>query len=112
LASSFTTILAVLVPTSLGMNVTVIVQLAPPAKLYGGAGAGGEIGHVFVEVKSLAFVPVIEMLEMAWGALSLLVRTVIMEALVVSWFCGPKSKLLGETLIGATVGTTPAPELK
>jgi len=33
LASSFTTILAVLVSTSLGVNVTAIVQLAPAAKL-------------------------------------------------------------------------------
>jgi hypothetical protein len=42
LASSFTTILAVLVPTSLGVKVTVIVQLIPYPRVF------GLIGQLFV----------------------------------------------------------------
>ena len=106
MASSFTTILADLVPTSLGVKVTVIMQLEPDARLF------GLIGQLFVWMKLLAFVPITETLEIMWEALSLLVRTVIIDALVVPWFCGPKSRLLGDTLMGATVGTTPAPGVK
>jgi hypothetical protein len=50
LASSFTAILAVLLPAALGVNVTVMLQLAPPARL---------LGQVFVWLKSPGFVPVI-----------------------------------------------------
>jgi hypothetical protein len=107
LASSFTTTLAVLVPTSLGVKVTAIVQLPPPANV--------PVEQVFVgakKAKLLALVPMIAMLEIVCGTLSLLVRTVVITALVVPWFWAAKSRLLGDTLIGATVGTTPAPGLK
>jgi hypothetical protein len=106
LASSFTATLAVLVPTSLGVKVTAIVQLPPPAKM--------PVEQVFVgakKAKLLALVPVIAMLEIVCETLSLLVRTVVITAPVVRWACGTKSRLLGDTLIGATVGTTPAPGL-
>ena len=104
-APSTMVIFAVRVPTSLGVNVTVIVQLDPVDK-------GLSDAQLSVSVKSLALVPPFVMLEMVYETLSLLVRTAVMAALVVPWFCGVKSRLLGDTLIGAMVGTTPAPELK
>ena len=77
LASSLSTIFAVLVPTSLGVNITVIEQLAPPASAF------GLIGQLFVWVKLAAFVPITATLEMVWAALSLLVRTVVIDPLTV-----------------------------
>jgi hypothetical protein len=101
LAVSLIAILAVLVPTSLGVNVTLIVQLAPPASVDELA------GHVLlVVVKSPASVPVIEMPEMVYELLSLLVRTAVRVALVVPTLCVPKSRLLGDAVIGAGVGIT------
>jgi hypothetical protein len=63
------TILAVSVPTSLGVKVALIVQLAPGAKV------AGETGQVLVEAKSLASVPAIVILEIVYATLSLFVRT-------------------------------------
>lgn len=103
LASSSTTILAVLVPTSLGVKVTVIVQLVPAVIAF------GKRGQLFVAAKSPAFVPAVAMLEIMCEALSLFVRTVVMLALVEPCICAAKPRLLGDTLMGATVGTTPAP---
>jgi hypothetical protein len=49
---------AVRLPPAVGLNVTLIVQLAPPATLP---------PHVFVSEKSPAFVPVTPMLEIDSG---------------------------------------------
>ena len=76
MASSFTPTFAVLVPTSLGVKMTVIVQLEPVPKLI------GFIGQVLVTAKSLAFAPVGVMLEMMCAALSLLVRVTVIAPLV------------------------------
>ena len=90
------------------MKVTVIVQLEPAAKVL-----IGDIGQLFVTVKSLAFAPLAAMLEMVWATPSLFVRVTLMgRRLVEPWFWVPKLRLLGDTLIGATVGTTPAAALK
>ena len=64
-------------------------------------------------VKSLAFVPVVVMLEIVWRCLSLFVITVVIGSRsYVPWLCATKVRLLGDTLIGAIVGTTPAPLLR
>jgi hypothetical protein len=52
------------------------------------------------------------MLEIVCETASLLVRTAVIAVLEVPCACGLKARLLGETLIGAMVGTTPAPGLK
>jgi hypothetical protein len=67
-------------------------------------------------VKSPASVPITEIPAIpaliVWEMLSLLVSVAVMAALGEPWLCGPKVRLLGETLIGGTVGTTPAIEFK
>ncbi len=106
MASSFTVSLAVLDPTSPGVNVTEIVQLAPDARVF------GEIGQLLPGAKSAALVPEIVTLEIVCETASLLVRTAVIAALVVPCFCVLKVRLLGEMLMGAMVGTTPDPGLK
>ena len=80
LASSFTETFADLDPTSPGVNVTVIVQLAPGARVLGAR------GQLFVGVKSLAFAPEMAMLVIVCETTSLLVRTAVWAGLVVPWF--------------------------
>jgi hypothetical protein len=63
LALSLTTIFAVLVATSLGVNVTYSVQLVPAAKLPGDGSAanGRQLFAPVAKAKSLAFAPIIAM---------------------------------------------------
>jgi hypothetical protein len=72
----------------------------------------GEIGQLFVAAKSPASVPEVVILEIVYATLSLLVRIAVSGVVVVPWACVRKSRLLGETLTGARLGTTPAPEVR
>jgi hypothetical protein len=60
--------LAVLVPTSPGVKVTLSVQLAPAARV---------LGQLFVAAKSPASVPEVVILEMVYATPSLLVRIAV-----------------------------------
>jgi hypothetical protein len=90
------------------------VQLAPEAKFAIERQLFGVPGPLGTKVKSAALVPPIWIPDPTklCGLLSLFVRTDVITALVVPWVWGLKFKLLGDTLIGAMVGTTPAPVLK
>lgn len=68
---------AVRIPVTVGVKVTLIVQLAFTARVELLA------GHVFVCAKSPAFVPVRVMLEMVSGAVPELVRVTLCAELVV-----------------------------
>jgi hypothetical protein len=103
LALSYIQILAVLVPTSLGVKDTVIVQLEPEGRVD---------GQLLIDVKSPASVPEIWTLEIMYEALSLFVTIAVIVWLVLPTSCAGKTRLLGDTLIGAAVGTTPAAALK
>ena len=94
-----------------GLNVTLIVQLLPAAKLE---------PQVCVWLNSLAFVPVIPMLRLAAEAV-LLVRVRLFAALVVPTATFPNDKEVGERLtdpaetlkksdMGAAVAAAPRPE--
>lgn len=92
---------AVRVPVAVGVNVTLMVQEALAASV------AGEIGHVVVPAKSLAFVPVMLMLVIVSAPGPLLVRPIFCAALVVFvvWF--PKLTLAVDRL---TRGPEPPPE--
>ena len=106
MAVSVTAIFAVLVPIIAGVSVTVMVQLLPLASVLGPTGQL-PIAAVF-RVKSLAFVPVTRTLEIVKGPLMLLVSVAVIDALAVPEPTEPKSRLLGDALASAMVGTTPA----
>jgi hypothetical protein len=86
-------------PATVGLNVTLIVQLLPAATL---------APHVLPCAKSPAFVPVTPMLDIASGLPPLLLSVTVCAALVLPTDCVPKLKLLAERL---TVGgvATPVP---
>jgi len=65
---------AVREPVALGVNVTLMVQLAPAARV---------APHEFVKAKLEAFVPVREMLVIVMLALPLLVNVTVLGLLVV-----------------------------
>jgi hypothetical protein len=64
-------------PVALGVNVTLIVQVALTASVF------GLIGQVFVSAKSVGFVPASAMLEIVRAAVPLLVSVTLCAALVV-----------------------------
>ena len=72
-ASSATERVAVRAPPPLGVNVTLIVQLAPAARV---------APHVVVFAKLFAFVPEIEIPEMAIGALPVFESVTVRAVLV------------------------------
>jgi hypothetical protein len=74
LASSLTLSVALSEPTTCGVNVTEMLQLAPPARV---------VPHVFVWLKSPEFAPVMPMLVIASGALPVLVSVAVCALLVV-----------------------------
>ena len=84
-------------PALAGVNVTLIVQLAPAATL---------VPQVLVWAKSPALVPLRVMLVMLRVALPLLVRVTELAALVVPTAWLPKLRLVGERL---TAGWVPVP---
>ena len=89
---------AVSLPLAVGVNVTLIVQLAP---------AASELPQVLVWAKALALAPVIATLVMLNVAVPLFVRVTVEAALLV-----PTAWLLKETLVGErlTAGAVPVPE--
>lgn len=107
MALSLTAIFAVLLPAAVGLNVTLMVQLPPPARV------AGLMGQLSNSMKSPGFVPVTVMLEIVKGPVWLFMRTAGMELLGLAtvWLTVPpllKSRLLGDALASAMVGTTPA----
>jgi hypothetical protein len=76
-ALSVTVTLAVRVPIAVGLNVTLIVQLAPAARVL------GLMGQVVLCAKSPALVPVIPILLMVSAAVPLFVSVTVFGALVV-----------------------------
>jgi hypothetical protein len=84
-------------PTALGVNVTVIVQSTPAARV---------AGQVLVEVKSPALVPVTLMLEIDRFVFPLFVNVVDWEGLVVPTDWLAKVRLAGDRL---TAGPEPVP---
>jgi len=75
------------VPVAVGVRVTLIVQLAPAARL---------APHVFVTPKSEEFVPVTLMLEMARLTLPVFERVTVCAALGVPTCCPVNVRLPGE----------------
>jgi hypothetical protein len=82
----------------LGVKVTLVVQLAPTARL---------APHVFVWAKSPAFAPVKAMLVMLIATEPVLVMVTICGALLVPCGMVPNATLAGETV---AVGIAPVPE--
>jgi hypothetical protein len=99
-ALSATATLADRLPEALGENVTEIVHVAFTSSV------AGLTGHVFVCVKSEAFVPPTEIPVIANGAVPELVRVVFWTALVV-----PTAWLANVRLVGVSVtaGAIPLP---
>ena len=97
-ASSATERVAVRAPPPLGVNVTLIVQLAPAARV---------APHVVVLAKLFAFVPVIVIPVMAIAALPVFDSVTLRAALVTftSWF--PNASDVGDRL---ATGLVPVPE--
>lgn len=83
---------AVIAPVAVGLNVTGILQLVPAATL---------APQLFVCEKSLLFVPVTSILEMASAAPPLLLSVIVFEPLVVPISNEPKSRLDGVTMAAA-----------
>src|SRR5438132_1358562 len=77
LALSVIVTLALRVPVVVGANVTLMVQEAPAAKVF------GLIGHVFVWAKSLALVPPRPIVLMVRAAVPLFLSVTVCAALVV-----------------------------
>jgi len=95
---SDTAIEALRAPAARGENLTEIVQLPPAATL---------VPHVFVWLKSAAFVPETPMLVMANAALPEFESVSVLAALVVFRFWFPKARLKG---VSEACGTaTPVP---
>lgn len=76
-------------PTAAGVNVTLIVQLAPAATL---------LPQLFVWAKSPGYVPVRLTLVMLKVAVPVLVSVTVCDALVVPKFCGLNVRLVDERL--------------
>ncbi len=95
-AESVTVSVAVLVPVALGVNVTLMVQLAPTAK------DRGSVPQVFVCAKFDAFEPLSAMLFTVSEAVPELVRVTLRAALVV-----PVTWLASVTLVGESVAADP-----
>ena len=84
-------------PEAVGVNVTLMAQLAPAARV---------LPQVFVCAKSPAFAPVMLMLLMVSSAEPLLVSVIGCAALVEFWFCVAKVRVAGDR---DTVGRIPVP---
>ena len=84
-------------PSAVGENVTVIWQLAPPARLE---------PHPFVWAKSPGFVPPIEILLIVTALVLVLVKVTILPGLVECRFVLPNDSDVGLTV---TVSLTPVP---
>jgi hypothetical protein len=97
LALSVTVSDAVRVPDADGVNVTLIVQLAPAATL---------LPQLLVWAKSPEFVPLMPMFEMSNVAFPVLERVTFWGVLVVPVYCWPNERLDGESV---TAGATPVP---
>jgi hypothetical protein len=89
---------AVFAPPVVGVKVTLMVQLAPPANV---------APHVVVRAKSLAFVPVSVMPLIAMDAPPVFDRVMLRALLVVFTAWLPKATEVGERL---TTGIAPVPE--
>jgi hypothetical protein len=88
---------AVRAPVAVGRKVTLMVQLAPAAKLD---------PQVVVRVKLVLLVPVMAMLEIVRTPAPLLVKVTDRAALVVFTVWFPKASDVGDKV---TAGTTPEP---
>ena len=86
---------ALLLPVAVGLNVRLILQLAPPLML---------IPQSLESAKSPALVPVILILERLSRAVPVLVRTVVLEALVV-----PRAWVPNDNAFGLKLTTVPVP---
>ena len=80
LALSVTEMLAVREPVAVGLNVTLIVQFAPAARV------AGETGQLFARVKSPGFAPVIPKALIVMGALPVLLSVALWAVLLVPTF--------------------------
>src|SRR3989449_5575324 len=102
-ASSAMVTVAVLAPVAAGVNLMLIVQLAP------GATEPAPVGQVLpaAKAKSAACAPVMVMLVRFSGAPPLLVSVTFCAALVVPTRCLPKALLVAESV--AVGGGTPGP---
>jgi hypothetical protein len=96
-ALSVTVTLAVRLPVAAGEKVTEMVQPALAASVD---------GHVFVCVKSPAFVPVTPMLEMVSEPVPVFVRVVVCATVVVPTCCEPNARLVG---LSVTAGAVAVP---
>ena len=92
--------LALRAPAEVGANLTLIVQLAPPARVVGAS------GQVAVCEKSPAFVPATPTLLIDRGAVPVFVTVTLCGALVVPTPCDPKATVDGDT---CTAGAVPVP---
>ena len=88
---------AVRVPVADGVNVTLMVQLAPAAKLD---------PQVVVRAKLVLLVPVMVMLEIVRAPAPVLVKVTVRAALVVFTVWFPKASDVGDKV---TPGTAPVP---
>ena len=88
---------AVRVPFFVGLNVTLIVQLAPAARV---------APQVVVRAKSPALVPPMSMLLMVKGASPVFDKVTSLGVLVVCCFWLPKLSDVGDT---TAIGTVPVP---
>jgi hypothetical protein len=75
-------------PFAVGLNVTLIVQLAV------GASEAGESGQLFTSAKSPGFVPAIAILVIASAVVPVFLTVTALAALLVPTFCVPKLKLV------------------
>ena len=99
LALSVTVTFAVRTPVVVGLKLTVMVQLAPAAKL---------VPQDWLPVKSPALAPVRAMLVILSAVLPGLVRVAVCEALVVPTTWLPKLRLAGDKVtVPATVAPVP-----
>jgi len=94
---SVTVIAPVLLPVAAGLNVTLMLQLAPGLTV---------LGQLLVWEKSLRLVPVSTMLVMVRGAVPALLSFTVFCALVVPTFCVPNESDAGEKL---AAGAVPVP---
>lgn len=102
-ALSVTLTAALRVAATAGVNVTLIVQLAPAARVF------EPVGQVFVCAKLAEFAPVIVMPLMLSAALPLLVRVMLFAGLVLPTLTLPKLRLVGLSVTAGAVGFCPVP---
>lgn len=93
---------AVRVPTAVGVNKTLIVQFAPPARVPIGLHPPDIVGKG--KLKSPAFVPVTVNPEKFTVAVPLFVTVTVSAALVVPTVCAAKVKLVGATVTPDVAG--------